>query len=55
MIFSTVICGAFADGLDVVTNPFVRSMSESLQRSLGMTGADPVAVFAETRRRKDNF
>jgi len=42
-------------GLELATNPFLRPMSESLQRSLGMTGADPVAVFAETRRRKDNF
>ena len=42
-------------GLELATNPFLRPMSESLQRSLGMAGADPVAVFAETRRRKDNF
>ena len=42
-------------GLELATNPFLRPISESLQRSLGMAGADPVAVFAETRRRKDNF
>ncbi len=42
-------------GLELATNPFLRPTSESLQRSLGMVGADPVAVFAETRRRKDNF
>ena len=42
-------------GLELATNPFLRPMSESLQRSLGMVGADAVAVFAETRRRKDNF
>lgn len=42
-------------GLELATNPFLRPMSESLQRSLGMAGADPVAVFAETRRRKDSF
>jgi len=55
MIFSTVICGPFADGLELATNPFLRPASDSLQRSLNMVGADPVAVFAETRRRKDNF
>ncbi len=42
-------------GLELATNPFLRPMSESLQRSLGMVGADAVSVFAETRRRKDNF
>ena len=42
-------------GLELATNPFLRPTSESLQRSLGMVGADAVAVFAETRKRKDNF
>ncbi|MEZ5559078.1 MAG: hydroxyacylglutathione hydrolase [Pseudomonadales bacterium] len=42
-------------GLEKATNPFLRPMSEDLQRMLGMTGDDPVAVFAETRRRKDHF
>ncbi|MGE0384032.1 MAG: hydroxyacylglutathione hydrolase [Gammaproteobacteria bacterium] len=40
---------------ELATNPFLRPESESLQRTLGMIGADPVAVFAETRRRKDSF
>lgn len=42
-------------GLELATNPFLRPTSLSLQRSLGMVGADAVSVFAETRKRKDNF
>lgn len=42
-------------GLERATNPFVRPHSEDLQSTIGLTGADPVAVFAETRKRKDNF
>ena len=42
-------------GLERATNPFVRPMSENLQATIGLAGADPVAVFAETRKRKDNF
>ncbi len=37
------------------TNPFLRPMSEDLQANLNLVGADLVEVFAETRRRKDNF
>ena len=37
------------------TNPFLRPDSPLLQKTVGMVGADPVAVFAETRARKDNF
>ncbi|MFU8865410.1 MAG: hydroxyacylglutathione hydrolase [Rhodobacterales bacterium] len=37
------------------TNPFLRSDSPEIQATLGMTGADPVEVFAEVRRRKDAF
>lgn len=37
------------------TNPFLRPDSRDLQANLGLTGADPVAVFAETRARKDRF
>lgn len=37
------------------TNPFLRSDSPEIQAKLGMTGADPVEVFAEVRRRKDTF
>ena len=42
-------------GLERATNPFVRVHSADLQATIGLTGADPVAVFAETRKRKDNF
>ncbi len=41
--------------LEKRTNPFLRPDSPGLQASLDMVGADPVAVFAETRQRKDNF
>jgi hydroxyacylglutathione hydrolase len=37
------------------TNPFLRSDSPEIQTSLGLTGADPVKVFTELRRRKDDF
>ena len=42
-------------GLEKSTNPFLRPMSEGLQGTLNMTGADLVDVFAETRARKDQF
>jgi hydroxyacylglutathione hydrolase len=42
-------------GLEKATNPFLRPDSPDLQRTIGLVGADPVAVFAETRRRKDRF
>lgn len=42
-------------GLERATNPFVRPMSENLQATVGMAGADLVDVFAETRKRKDHF
>ncbi len=42
-------------GLERATNPFVRPDSKNLQETLGLSGADPVAVFAETRARKDSF
>ena len=42
-------------GLERATNPFVRPQSADLQATIGLTGANPVAVFAETRKRKDNF
>jgi hydroxyacylglutathione hydrolase len=37
------------------TNPFLRSESPEIQANLGMSGAEPVQVFAEIRRRKDSF
>ena len=42
-------------GIEKATNPFLRGESESLQRVVGLTGSSAVDVFAETRRRKDNF
>jgi len=42
-------------GLEKATNPFLRPTSEALQETIGLRGARPVEVFAETRRRKDNF
>lgn len=40
---------------ELSTNPFLRADAPALQAALGMTGADPVAVFAEVRSRKDHF
>jgi hydroxyacylglutathione hydrolase len=42
-------------GEEKATNPFLRPMSGNLRETLGLTDADDVAVFAETRRRKDTF
>ncbi len=38
-----------------VTNPFLRADDPALQRMVGLQGRDPIAVFAEIRRRKDVF
>ncbi|NWG91789.1 MAG: hydroxyacylglutathione hydrolase [Parvularculaceae bacterium] len=40
---------------ELQTNPFLRAQDPGVQRAVGLSGADPVAVFAEVRRRKDNF
>ncbi len=37
------------------TNPFLRADEPGVQTALGMDGADPVAVFAALRQRKDSF
>ena len=42
-------------GLERATNPFVRPDSQNLQLTIGLEGGAAVDVFAETRRRKDNF
>lgn len=42
-------------GVEKATNPFLRPDSDALQKTLQMTGEPLVEVFAETRRRKDNF
>ncbi|MEL7164676.1 MAG: hydroxyacylglutathione hydrolase [Pseudomonadota bacterium] len=40
---------------ELATNPFLRGHDSAIQAHLGMDGADPGAVFAEIRTRKDNF
>lgn len=42
-------------GLERATNPFVRPSSSGLRAQIGLESASDVEVFAETRRRKDNF
>ncbi len=42
-------------GEEKATNPFLRADVPAVQRAVGMVGADPVAVFAEVRHRKDVF
>ena len=42
-------------GLERRTNPFLRADDPAVQAAVGMSGDDPVAVFGEIRRRKDNF
>lgn len=41
--------------LEKQTNPFLRPNSSEIRRTLGMEKESDVAVFAEIRRRKDNF
>lgn len=40
---------------ELATNPFLRAEAPGLKATLGMPDADAVAVFAETRARKDTF
>jgi hydroxyacylglutathione hydrolase len=40
---------------ELAANPFLRAEERDLQARLGMAGADPAAVFAEIRSRKDKF
>jgi hydroxyacylglutathione hydrolase len=42
-------------GLEKKTNPFLRPDSAEIRKTLGLEGADDVAVFAEMRKRKDSF
>jgi hydroxyacylglutathione hydrolase len=41
--------------LECAANPFLRADAPDLQAAVAMSGHDPVAVFAEIRRRKDVF
>jgi hydroxyacylglutathione hydrolase len=42
-------------GEEKQTNPFLRADQASLAAHVGLSAADPIAVFAEVRRRKDVF
>jgi hydroxyacylglutathione hydrolase len=42
-------------GDERATNPFLRAAEPELMAAIGMSGAAPVDVFAETRKGKDNF
>ncbi len=42
-------------GEERATNPFLRADVAALQQAMRRAGDDPVAVFAEIRRRKDSF
>ncbi len=41
--------------LEMATNPFLRANNPSIRSHLGMPNDNDAAVFAEIRRRKDNF
>ena len=40
---------------ELATNPFLRATNPDVQAHLDMQGASPADVFAEIRKRKDNF
>ncbi len=40
---------------ELAANPFLRAEEPAVQAAVGMEGADPAAVFAELRARKDRF
>lgn len=40
---------------ELATNPFLRAGQPETKEALGMTDADDATVFAEIRKRKDNF
>ncbi|WP_300527122.1 hydroxyacylglutathione hydrolase [Maricaulis sp.] len=42
-------------GAEKATNPFLRPFDAGIRKQLDMAGADDEDVFAEIRRRKDNF
>jgi hydroxyacylglutathione hydrolase len=41
--------------LELAANPFLRAEVASVQKAVGLEGADPAQVFSEIRRRKDSF
>ncbi|MCA8887207.1 MAG: hydroxyacylglutathione hydrolase [Parvularculaceae bacterium] len=40
---------------ELATNPFLRADQAGVAAAVGLDGASPVEVFAEVRKRKDNF
>jgi hydroxyacylglutathione hydrolase len=42
-------------GLELASNPFMRAEEPTVKAAVGMPNADPAAVFAELRSRKDVF
>jgi len=42
-------------GLELETNPFLRSKSAEVQQTVGLLNCDPVSVFAAVRKAKDDF
>lgn len=42
-------------GAELSTNPFLRTGSAEIRKTLGMEQASPAEVFGELRRRKDHF
>jgi hydroxyacylglutathione hydrolase len=42
-------------GDEKATNPFLRTSSPEIRKTLGMETADDISVFAEIRERKNNF
>ncbi len=40
---------------ELATNPFLRAKRPEVKAAIGLDGADDAAVFAEIRKRKDNF
>ena len=42
-------------GAELATNPFLRANDPEIRKNLGMESATDADVFAEIRKRKDNF
>ncbi|MDE0968737.1 MAG: hydroxyacylglutathione hydrolase [Octadecabacter sp.] len=42
-------------GVEKRTNPFLRADNLALQNAYGMTNSDPIEVFNQIRKRRDNF
>lgn len=40
---------------ELATNPFLRAGTREVKEAVGLAGADDAAVFAEVRKRKDDF